>query len=161
MIKHIWSVLCQKSLIDSETNNLTLVDVLEELSINISIPPLTVGTPANSVINRIDVLISYEIVSLWVRDSAKTKETINLSIELLDPTGKGVSKQEHTVVMNENLLRYRTRLKIVGLGISTPGHYSFLVKIKEENKENYRTVAELPLEIKIIKNNPTPKTVVS
>lgn len=160
MIKHIWSVLCQKSLIDSETNNLTLVDVLEELSINVSLPPVNLSGSGTPTMGRIDVPIGYEIVSLWVRDSAKTKETVNLRIELIDPNGKEVSKQDHSVVMNENLLRYRTRLKIVGLGITTPGNYTFLVKIKEEDKENYRTVAELPLDIKIVKNNPNIKPTV-
>src|SRR5258706_4405510 len=139
MIKHIWSVLCLKALIDSDTNNLTIVDVLEELSINVSSAPVA-NAGVNTGMNRIDIPITYEVVSLWIRDSAKTKETVTLKVEVIDPSGKELNMFEQPAEMKEGLLRYRTRLKISGMEVTTPGRYTFHVKIKEEGKENYRSV---------------------
>jgi len=34
MLEHIWSVLCSRSVIDSETNNVSIQDVIEQITIN-------------------------------------------------------------------------------------------------------------------------------
>ena len=64
MINHIWSVLCQRSVIDSKSNNISLIDIFEKLEVNLSVP---VSEGKNKV-KKINVPVNYEIVSLWTYD---------------------------------------------------------------------------------------------
>lgn len=149
MIKHIWTVLCQKTIIDKDSNNISVIDVMEELKINYSFKE---NNSNNNEINRINIPIKYEIVSLWMRDKYDLEENIDLKIVLNDPNGKELKTFDQKVVMKENLLRYRTIVKFEGIGLNVPGVYLFEIKIKENGKENYRSVANVPLEVKITKN---------
>lgn len=58
MIHHAWTVLCARSLIDRDTNNISL-DVLEQL--NVQIPPPLQGAGGFVLPARL------EVVSLWFR----------------------------------------------------------------------------------------------
>ena len=60
MINHIWTVVCTKSVIDSDTNNISLIDTIERLRIN-----LPIGQSSNTA--PINISINFEIVSLWER----------------------------------------------------------------------------------------------
>src|SRR6266496_2777341 len=58
MIEHAWSVLCSKSTIDAETNNISLIEVLEQISI-------ATGPPAAGTEGLIPLRV--ELVTLWMR----------------------------------------------------------------------------------------------
>jgi len=155
MITHIWSVLCQRSLIDLETNNISIIDVFEELLVNVSQTLKTKELPV-SELSVMNVSIPYEIVSLWLRDRSDVNEKINIKIVLIDPKKKEIQTIDQPMELKAGSIRYRTRVKINGIAITIPGHYTVQVKIKEENKDNYRLIAELPLEVKITKNISSP-----
>ena len=50
MIEHIWSVLCSRSVIDSETNNVSIQDVIEHIIINAE--PTENGLALSSMLNQ-------------------------------------------------------------------------------------------------------------
>lgn len=148
MIKHIWTVLCQKSVIDNQSNNLSLIDVFEELKVNYSTP----SSVSNSLeVTRINVPISYEIVSLWLRDNYDKDENVEIRAIFIDPTGKELKSFDQSVVMKAKLIRYRTRLRVQGIGLTVPGIYTFEIKIKDNNRDNFRSVASVPLDVKMDK----------
>lgn len=147
MIKHIWSVLCRSSVIDKETNNISLYHVLEQLGVDIKI---------NKTADYINIPIEYEIVSLWLKTDHKKSLKADVKIEMVDPE-KNINKTFNQIIsMPSAMKRLRSRLKVSGLTLSIPGEYFFKIKIKEEGQDNYRAVAELPLEVnlrKTIDNN--------
>ena len=56
MIHHVWTVLCSRALIDRDSNNISIHNVLEQL--NIAAPP-----QPDLALN-----IHFEILSLWGAD---------------------------------------------------------------------------------------------
>lgn len=145
MVKHIWSVLCRKSIVDSETNNLSINDVLEQLGIDVKIKK---GN--EDKVNVVNVPIEFEVVSMWVKDNKSSfKGTVH--VEIIDPLGKVVKTFEQPLEMQEAMKRMRARLRVMGMAIEQSGDYTFRVTIKEENDKSYKTVAELPLEVNLKK----------
>lgn len=139
MIKHVWSVLCQNSIEDRETNNINLL-VLEQLSIDVPKDILERNEKLN--INN-----HYELVGLWNRVEDKSKDNEgDVIIELFSPQGDKLFENAHPLVF-EDKQRMRTRLRVQGLPLTTAGFYSFHVSLKIKNKKSL--VAEIPLQVDI------------
>lgn len=141
MIKHAWTVLCKKSLIDKDTNNLSINDILERLQVNLKQD--VVGK--KSIIN---IPIEYEVVSFLYRDAKGKEEDVYLRIDLRDPANVRLKKIDVSIRLKPEHLRMRTRSKIKGLALKDSGIYTFRVSIKQGN-ERYKEVARLPLEVLI------------
>ena len=141
MTKHIWSVLCKKTIIDTDTNSISLIDVFEQLQTKVNLPQ-------NKNI-KLSIPLEYEVVNFWYKENTDKKEEVDVEITLIDPNNKSLKSFINTITIPDNKKRVRTRLKITGLPITISGIYRFIVKIKEKNTKNYKQVAELPIEIKI------------
>ena len=141
MTKHIWSVLCKKTIIDTDTNNISLIDVFEQLQAKVNLPQ-------NKNI-KLSIPLEYEVVNFWYKENTDKKEEVDVEITLIDPNNKSLKSFINTITIPDNKKRVRTRLKITGLPITISGIYRFIVKIKEKNTKNYKQVAGLPIEIKI------------
>lgn len=144
MIKHIWSVLCRESIIDGETNNISLLNIFEQLSADVSI------SAPDKKHARVNIPIKYEIVSLWAKSGNK-KVSVKVEVEVVDPQGKKLKNFIQELEFPAKMRRMRSRLRIMGMLLTVPGDYKYKVKIREENQDEYVTVAELPLQVDLKK----------
>ncbi|OGY40898.1 MAG: hypothetical protein A2Y82_03445 [Candidatus Buchananbacteria bacterium RBG_13_36_9] len=147
-MKHVWSVLCQKSVIDSETNLISLMDCLEEFNLTIDI-----NKGDNQIPNKLTLPINFQIVSYWLIDNIDKK--LKIKIVLLDPDNKKINELNGDFELKEKFLRYRTRINIQGLPVTKGGRYLFKIYRIEEN-EILKEVSELPLDVKIDYKMPSP-----
>lgn len=142
MIKHIWSLLCEDSSVDQETNKLSLRNVLESIEIKVQ----------GNLPEKMVIPISFEIVSFFTRADASTDEELHFKARLvnaeMDQLGKDFPVD---IKFPAKSNRLRSRLKIQGLPIKGEGKYAFIISIKTSKEKEYKTVAELPLEIKFVK----------
>ena len=145
MIKHAWSVLCQKTVIDNDSNNISLFDVIEQLGVNVEVKD------PKKVPKKINIPIDYEVVSLWL--TLKREKTLNADIKvtIVDPNQEKVEVFQQKLKILPKFKRMRSRLRVKGLVVEKPGDFTFKVEIKEENEKEFRLVAELPLEINLTK----------
>lgn len=139
MIKHAWTTVCEKSIIDKDTNNISL-DILEQLSINL--PPL----PADAK----GIIFSYpiEIVSLWYRDLNIKGKKYSARVNIKSPAGDIILKTDMEIDLT-NTQRYRTRVKLNRLQINkqSSGYYFFIVDVELNNK--WTEITRVPLEVVI------------
>lgn len=145
MIKHIWSVLCQRSVVDAQSNNISIFDVLEALQVDIN-PTSQAKNQANLEYN---IQLQYQIVTLISKEKADKKDTeYSIRVTLINSEGKKniLINQDLTFVANKK--RMRSINQIQGLPVSQSGVYHFIVELKEDD-EAFRKVAELPLEVKL------------
>ena len=143
-IKHIWSVLCKESVIDQLDNNVSIHGVLEELSIFLAPAKETGKLP-----EKFGIPMSYEIVSLWQRSKEVESAKAEIEYIFIDSENKELLKNTQRMEIPKNSRRFRSRIKITGMPLTKAGDYTFQVKIKEEEADTFRLVAELPLEVKI------------
>lgn len=147
MVKHVWSVLCRRSIIDSETNNISLNDIFEQLEVNAKIKKENENSEEPKKLN---VPIEFEIVSMWVKDNEQEFKA-GLRIDIFDPEGKLIKNFIQKLEMTSTMKRLRSRLRIMGLVVENTGNYTFKVLLKEEGKTTCKNVAELPLEVHVNK----------
>jgi hypothetical protein len=133
MIEHIWSVLCSRSVIDAETNNVSIQDVIEQIVI--SAKPVENGF----------LPIQLELITLWGREESNEPTKGFERITFISPSGKTevVSEVEIDLIKGE---RHRQRVRFPGLPISESGKYYFKVEMKNSNNE-WKQVSAIPLQV--------------
>jgi hypothetical protein len=69
MAEHLWTILCNKALVDPVTQNLFLLEVLEELQIHglDTLPPPPAGEP-NSI------AATWHVITVWRRSDPNKGE---------------------------------------------------------------------------------------
>ena len=142
MIEHIWSVLCTRSLIDKRSNNLSLIEVVERLSVT--------GAPPNSV-----APVGMELVSMWARSVSDQPARARAKVRLLAPDGVQIGDTIPYEVDLTSHARSRNISIMGGLPIRGSGNHLFLVEV--EDGDRWVTVAKVPLEV-IIQAEEAPST---
>ena len=153
MIKHIWSVLCQRSVVDSQSNNISIFDVFEALQVDIN-PTPHARDQKNPEYN---IPLQYQVVSLISKEKEDTKDTkCSIRVTLVNSEGekKILVNQELTFLAHKK--RMRSINQIQGLPVNKSGVYHFIVELKEDHGQ-YKEVADLPLEVKL--NIKTPSKI--
>ena len=145
-IKHVWSVLCHRPIIDSNTNNISLLDAFEQINISFNQRP----APESE---KLMFPYNFSLVSLWAKGTQESKddrdEQINFRLQILDPQNKILDQQEFSVPFGKNIHRMRNVLSLQHIPITTAGIYWFVVKTKNEKTNEYEISAELPLEVRL------------
>ena len=135
MIRHVWSVLCQSSSIDNETNHISLFDVLDSLTIY--------GNPKE----EITIPLKVDVVCLWVRADEETPCRGTMRLSYLKPAGKSFDPIEAEINLID-VMFFRNRLHVEMLSLAGPGIYKFCVELKDEVDDSWNKVAELPFIVK-------------
>jgi hypothetical protein len=144
-MKHVWSILCQTSIRDRDTNRTSAINAMDVIGFIVDKDKFEKNKmiPAN-----------LEIVSLW-SNLKKDKKKFIVKIELIDSKKKVLNNSELTVggeKDNSELNEARsvvTKMAISFLSVTSAGQYFFRVSQKHSNDKKFNIVAELPLEIKI------------
>jgi len=139
-MKHVWTIICQQAIVNSETKTINLMDVLEMITFKAA-AELTGGKTVFP--------FKFEIVSYWMRDSDKEK-SVEYLLEAIDPTGeKVIEKQYKMDYPSDGKKRMRSIIKSNAFVFTLEGQYLFKVKLKEE--KGHKTVAEIPVEVNLQK----------
>ncbi len=142
MITHIWSVLCQRSIVDPQSNNVSIIDVFEALEVDIN-PVPNIKAQDNPEFN---IPIQYQVVSLWARTDAKTAEG-QVRITLVSPDGKEKILVDSELKFPSDKRRMRSINQIQELPVNQNGVYHFIIELKQEAK--FQKEADIPLEVKL------------
>lgn len=145
MARHIWSVLCTKGSIDSQTNNVSLFNVTEKFAIS--------GRPPEP--EAIAVIPGpMELVTLSMRSNVAEPETVMARIALLAPNGERTEGSTFAIEMVGNFIRNRHVLRINALPLRGSGIYEFVVEFQTTGTNDWIEVARIPLEIEFQGNVP-------
>ena len=78
MIDHVWTILCSRAVIDRDTNNMSLLEVIEQLTLGDASPPVEGEGLAP---------IQLELVTLWTRRRDDESESGRARIRFYRPSG--------------------------------------------------------------------------
>ncbi|MBU3922692.1 hypothetical protein KJ684_00435 [Patescibacteria group bacterium] len=141
-MKHVWSILCEKTIIDIDTNSLNIHNCFDELNINI-------GKKERNNNKKILIPVNFEIIHLLFDKKINQIRNPEIKIELYDPENKNIGNFSELVTFPKQKRRLRIRTKMNNLPITVEGTYNFLIKLKENKEKKYKKVSEIPLDIKI------------
>jgi hypothetical protein len=134
MIDHVWTVVCSSAVIDRETNNISIHNVIERLTIHAE--PVPDGA----------LPIQLHIASLWARSDFAQPAKGTARMTLHTSSGPRQDRPELDVNLMEHS-RARTIWKVGSLPVPGPGRYTFRIDFKPENGTRWKRVAAVPLEV--------------
>ena len=141
---NIWSALCARALIDQRTNALSLIDCLDEITVNFA-------TPEEMNASSKNIPITFELVSLWHDDVNRAQERVlPYMIEIYDPKGDKINEFKNEAKFEAGKSRLRTITGINGLKLTTEGKYLF--KVKQGADQAAPLVATIPVDVKFLLN---------
>lgn len=140
-IQLLSSILCQKSIIDLDTNNLTLVDLIEEIHLSVPKIPKTNSTASFPLPG-----FRFEHISFLFRDKAANDTKIAIETDLIDPSGKILNTYKENFVFPAGPKRMRFRNRITGLSLTTAGDYYFKTRMTVAGQGEILT-NEVPLHV--------------
>lgn len=133
MLEHIWSVLCSRSVIDSETNNVSIQDVIEQITIK--------AEPTENGF----LPFPLELITLWGRRDINKPSMGSERVAFVTPSGKNEIISEAEIDLT-NVERHRQRVRFPGLPVSESGRYYFKVEVRSGNNE-WKQVSAIPLQV--------------
>jgi hypothetical protein len=133
MIDHVWSLLCSEVVTDKETNNISIHNIIEVLTVRDNPKP-------GGVVPR-----HFEILTLWARTKVDQPVEGESQIRFISPSGDELIKRVFKIDLTQRE-RVRNRIIFEGLRAEENGRYYFYIAKKEEN--NWMPVASIPLTIK-------------
>lgn len=146
--EYIGAIVCTGASVDQETNNLTLFNMIEEVSI---FEKQLQASTKDGDKERV-APFAFELVTLWRKNVKNQEISAQEKIELVDPNNKVLQKIEHPMLMKSEHKRLRNRIKISGFKITTAGEYIFRIYIKESDSEEYRFGGETQITVNILKD---------
>ncbi len=148
-IKHIWSVVAQSSLVEQQTNNISILKVLEQLNVNLSIKDQEglKNNPGKAIL----VNFPFQVISLWQSINPKKDPTADVEIEFFDPIGLSLQNIKFKLQFETKKTRMRSITSSPVISIMDTGVYLFKIRIKEDGEDNFSDVAEIPIEVRVIK----------
>ena len=148
MAEHIWTVLCEKHVLDPDSKVVSLIEVVE----NITEEGLDQRIKEALSLGKKGALINtpMQLVSWWWRSNSN-EETLQARVLLLNPKGENIFTQEVSAEWGEGTetpATLRVFFRLDGLPVSMLGLHWFVVEQRDlSNSEapHWVTVAKLPL----------------
>lgn len=135
-----WSILCRRALIDKFTNYLTIVDVMNEASLD------KIGeTPSGEQ----GILLNCQLVSLWTRNIPSESEKFWQVVTMTTPDGETPDYQIRLEGDLENHQRTRLVVRLSTVKYGGPGTYYFNVRCAETETGAGELTARVPFELKL------------
>ena len=134
MIRHVWTVLCSRAVIDIESHNVSIQNVLEQLTVN--------GAPKPDG----KIAIPMELISSWTREEPGVPAAGEGRLSLYLPAGEKKELLTFPIDLAENN-RARIRINISELPVPEGGRYLFCTEYRNDEKDSWRLVSQVPLDI--------------
>lgn len=144
-IKLIWTVLCQAVTVDALTNNLSLSNIIEQLTVNINLPigvekPKEINLPAQMV-----------LAMYWKNLSGDKEFTTDGKVIFKDPSGLVLGENPFNLKFTNVGTTFRFFMNINGLKLTIPGDYTFSVAIKQPSQGEFVEAGNYSLRVEINK----------
>ncbi len=135
-IKYIRTILCTKSIVDAATGGMSLIELVEGMTVQIK-EPLLEGTPSNFP-------IGFDLVSFWKREKGEEDRKVDIKLDIIDPKGTMLNSFDASFDFPTDKLNMRFVLKVFGFAVTVAGTYLLRLSYKEQNETEHRLAEEIP-----------------
>lgn len=119
-ISHIWSVLCSSSSIDRDTNSLSVLNVIDELTLPAE---AFEKFPMSEKQDGRLVPLRHEVLTIWTKNAQFQAKEVSrkVRLKLVGPTGKILGVFPYDLFIPSDKLRMRVRMSFSNFKISPDG----------------------------------------
>ena len=147
-MKIIWALLCETTIVNRDNNNISLINVVDEITIPASPPQGPSGSDPELI-----KLLALNMVVLWVRSNLSTPESGEARIKVVAPDDIEILSAEMKVDLTES-----QRVRAVGqmtenFPFTQEGQYLFKIAAKTTGLD-WQELFELPLWVNVQTDDP-------
>jgi hypothetical protein len=147
MAEHIWTVLCERHLIDPDSKVISLIDVSESVRVD----GLEQQIEDALRLGKRGALVNAptQLVSWWFR-SDSNEESLQVRFVLVSPDGKRLFEQPMNALWGEDRTFLRVFFKFDKLPVSMPGLYWFVTeqqRTSKSGKARWIAMTRIPLQV--------------
>ena len=135
--EHIWSLLCSTSVVDKDTNNVSVFNLVEQLNVNIDLTKIK-----NNKDSKIGIPVNFQLIN---RFAVKENKNFQLRIEMISPDNESSVLIEKDIEIAKGITSMRVRNMIGVLPLKGSGTYHFHVNVRADKNEDFSTAAIVPL----------------
>ena len=139
MAKHVWSVLAQRVIQDRTSNQLSLIDLIDVISVKFDRPPDSE--------KQLAFQLNLQLVSSWMRSNPATPEQGTTRLSVVSPTGKRSVGSGELLIDLRTTPNARTIFRTGKLPYTGPGTYGFVVELRQG--KSWKRVASVPFEVEV------------
>jgi len=141
MAQHVWTVLCNKAIVDERTKQVSLLEITEQINFSGEIPP-------QELIDKgVNIPVPLNLVSFLTRTDKDAPETVSMRIRLVGPNNRDF-KATVVPINLESTRNARQIISVETLPFSGFGEYYFLVELNEnKSKEDWEEAVRVPFTI--------------
>lgn len=148
-MKILWTLLCDNVITDHRTNNVSLIEIVEQINVP-SPPPVSLAKSGD----QSPTLLNMWLVTLWARSENDKPENGQARIKVVAPDGTESQLIEYEVNLNETP-RSRAVGRIAGFPLLTQeGEHLFRVE-KLTSDSDWQKEFELPVWVQIQSDSPS------
>lgn len=141
-MKHRFALLCERTSVDRETNNLSAFNIIEELTVEYT------GS-APSAANKQMIAQPFTLTILTERSDLTKGESGTMRVSFVDNLGDDLMSPIDVQVDLQNHLRTRSNIKSNAFQVTGDGVYKFIIEFQNRKTGNWKKVATTPLLVKV------------
>jgi hypothetical protein len=139
-----WAALCYKALVDRQSQQISVIDIIDEL--NIRLEP---GQEPPSGEELSSFGMRAEFVALWRRSDPEIPEALKIYMEIFTPSGMSVFRHDSEIdLINWPRNRFIGRLQHFPL--LGEGTYRFVTSSWDTDREEWAPGHEVPIVVRIV-----------
>ncbi len=137
MARHIWSVLCESSIIDSLTNRMSLFNAVEQIGVTVPLEEWPVEIP-----------LRFDLVTMWSRfDFEVAEESLaRIIVDHTDEIDEVDEVESYSINLTGDFKRFRHQTRFFGVRVMRPGVTWFIVQ--QLRGDEWAEVSRIPLEVR-------------
>ena len=131
MARHIWTIVCQHTIIDQESNAATYINAIEEFRVpQFPFPSvaLTIGT-------------------LWRRES-QVDQRLEVRVRVLSPSGTVLAEVAPPPNAFRDKSRFRVNAIVGGFALPEPGTYE--ITVEQKRRDKWQLEDSVPVEVSLM-----------
>lgn len=151
-IIHQWSIMCDKSLVDQSSNLLSLLNIIEEISVsNLAKNGKKIESKELNDKVSISILKEMSYVSMW-RRNALSDDAIDREVQLewISPQGKSLLNTTTHLQIERGKKNLRMIFNFNTLVITVPGTYVMRLSLRESQEKNFSTIVDTSVDVKLV-----------
>lgn len=147
-MKVIWAILCQSAVVDQDSNQISLFNIIDELTFS-GAPPVATGEPEP---DPILVPMDMELVVVWARSDPETPESVRGRTRLVGLDRSEILTEEREIGLDE-AIHVRWFHDLTDIPYLGEGEYLLKVDAKTPGSD-WQEMFELPLWVSIQTEDP-------
>ena len=139
-------MICSRALLDKYTNSVSLIDIVEEVTVQLQRPNQEeeTGEEGLSSVPQPMPLRRYVVVTLFERSDPETKEKPHSRLVIRGPSGV-LHRQEMSDIDLETSKRSRYFANLSALPVGGEGTYHFDMELRASNKQRWKRASRVSL----------------